>query len=704
MKNLVKIISFMLVAILLFNCAITKPIAHANTTAQEIPPINIAAIANVIGNNTVNVSLKITVPEGVDVGGLQVELLYDTANFTTEDDFDSNGAIVFVKETIAGGQTQTLNVFSMKANEEIFTGYYYVAINSVLVYDDSEQNNELPYTTSDAEFIIQGEEPEIYVTMSNTALTLLKGSSKTLTATVWPENALDKTITWNSDNAAVATVSASGEVTAVSEGTANIYANCADTAAICTVTVFESNSSVVMFERAPYKRDYFVGEKADALGMKLRVFTDSTNSVVVDSGWEISHKPFGSPGSYTVTVDYCGYILNYTVNVVEPSEESAQTLSVYSLPEKDVYKMSELYYGLYPRLYGLGFVGEDGLPRYFNLTASNITVALSKPTVSLGKNTLIITYDTFNFYVDFIVVADDAPDSIEVASAPAGAPMFGSKVTSQNTWGLSVNSITGGEKTAVNLNDITFPTRRLDTAGDNVIELNYMGRLAYYTVYVEKPGAEAAEGISVVSAPLKTVYKPGEELQLAGLSVGLLFNGCVFETITNYTVDPITLRLGKNTVTVRYGEFSTNFTVTVKEEVVIVPTTITSDVYAVANGYLTVLNATEVTEFISNINEGEFITVFDKNGNALSGSDFVPTQARAAIIDPATGEQIAAVTVIVIGDINGDGIIDSDDFNTLKQYLLGTCTLNDNQILAADITRNKTTDISDLVNLRDIIR
>ncbi len=62
------------------------------------------------------------------------------------------------------------------------------------------------------------------VSLSKTSLTLDKGKTATLSATVAPANATDKTISWSSSDSSVATVSQSGLVTAVSEGTAIITA------------------------------------------------------------------------------------------------------------------------------------------------------------------------------------------------------------------------------------------------------------------------------------------------------------------------------------------------------------------------------------------------------------------------------------------------------------------------------------------------
>lgn len=76
------------------------------------------------------------------------------------------------------------------------------------------------------------------VTVSSNTLNLEVGQTRTLTATVTPDNATDKTVTWKSSNANVATVDENGVVTAVSEGTAKITATAGGkTSKACTVTV-----------------------------------------------------------------------------------------------------------------------------------------------------------------------------------------------------------------------------------------------------------------------------------------------------------------------------------------------------------------------------------------------------------------------------------------------------------------------------------
>ena len=74
------------------------------------------------------------------------------------------------------------------------------------------------------------------VTLSQPTLALETGKTGTLTATVQPSNATNKTVTWSSSNTSVATVS-NGTVTAVAEGTATITATAGSKSATCQVTV-----------------------------------------------------------------------------------------------------------------------------------------------------------------------------------------------------------------------------------------------------------------------------------------------------------------------------------------------------------------------------------------------------------------------------------------------------------------------------------
>ncbi|MFQ8984917.1 MAG: Ig domain-containing protein, partial [Evtepia sp.] len=81
--------------------------------------------------------------------------------------------------------------------------------------------------------------PVTGVTLSQTELSLTEGGTAQLTATVLPETATNRNVTWSSNAPGVATVNSSGKVTAVSAGTATITVTTADggKTATCEVTV-----------------------------------------------------------------------------------------------------------------------------------------------------------------------------------------------------------------------------------------------------------------------------------------------------------------------------------------------------------------------------------------------------------------------------------------------------------------------------------
>ena len=77
------------------------------------------------------------------------------------------------------------------------------------------------------------------VTLDKTELTLTEGETETLTATVKPDNADNRKVTWSSDKTEIATVDGAGRVTAVKSGEAVVTVTTEDggKTATCKVTV-----------------------------------------------------------------------------------------------------------------------------------------------------------------------------------------------------------------------------------------------------------------------------------------------------------------------------------------------------------------------------------------------------------------------------------------------------------------------------------
>ena len=148
-----------------------------------------------------------------------------TKKFTAYGD----GAYTNSKDTV-------LLTFNCTVDTAAGLGSKNVTIKEVVV--GNSEDVEIDNTVSPAVVTVEAKTIKVTsVTVSSKTLNLEVGQTRTLTATVTPDNATDKTVTWTSSNDKVATV-VDGTVAAVGEGTATITATAAngkkDT---CKVTV-----------------------------------------------------------------------------------------------------------------------------------------------------------------------------------------------------------------------------------------------------------------------------------------------------------------------------------------------------------------------------------------------------------------------------------------------------------------------------------
>ena len=87
------------------------------------------------------------------------------------------------------------------------------------------------------------------ISLNKTSLTLIEGEEYTLTPTIKPDNAADKTLSWTSSDESIVKVDADGKVTAVSKGSATVKANATDGSgkfASCSVTVKRLVGSIAL--------------------------------------------------------------------------------------------------------------------------------------------------------------------------------------------------------------------------------------------------------------------------------------------------------------------------------------------------------------------------------------------------------------------------------------------------------------------------
>ncbi len=118
----------------------------------------------------------------------------------------------------------------------------------IKLFGDDAANYELDSDTISVDGKITGTESDIPVTgvlLDRHSLSMTVGGRQQLTASILPENASNKNVSWTSDNPAAASVGSSGNITAVGAGSAVITVTTADgnRTDSCTVTVSSAGGS-----------------------------------------------------------------------------------------------------------------------------------------------------------------------------------------------------------------------------------------------------------------------------------------------------------------------------------------------------------------------------------------------------------------------------------------------------------------------------
>ena len=160
--------------------------------------------------------------------------------------------------------------------------------------------------TDECKVIVSEENPIVPVTgieISTTNLPLKQGTSHTLVASVKPDNATNKAVTWSSDNDAVATVSGAGLVEAKTVGTANIKVTTQDGnfEKTCLVTVTADDVPLTGLKVSPAETHIKVGQ-AGTLNVRYEPVTATHKEVT----WVTSDAAI-------VTVDQDGNIKGVAV-------------------------------------------------------------------------------------------------------------------------------------------------------------------------------------------------------------------------------------------------------------------------------------------------------------------------------------------------------------------------------------------------------
>ena len=180
------------------------------------------------------------------------------------------------------------------------------------------------------------------VLLSSDTLTLNVGETAQLTATVLPETATNRNVTWSSNAPGVATVNSSGKVTAVSAGTATITVTTADggKTATCEVTVTAATVPVTGVTLSQNQASLYYNRTPNTLTLTATVAPDNATNQAVT--WASSNPSVAKVENGVVTALACGTAV-ITATAADGSGASASctvTVSSYLPPANPNYRIT----------------------------------------------------------------------------------------------------------------------------------------------------------------------------------------------------------------------------------------------------------------------------------------------------------------------------------------------------------------------------
>lgn len=239
----------------------------------------------------------------------------EVSNYTTNTSNNGTSVTNYSAASFSGHavDASTMLYFSMRS--EYYGSTYWASMTASALYNNG---NNVTVTFGAKPTFATG------ISLNKTSTSIQRGSTETLTATVTPNNATDRTVTWTSSNPSVATVNSSGVVTAVNVGNATITATTNDgtnLSASCTVTVYWF--AVTGITVTPASATIFVGNTttltanvtpANASNQSVTWSSSNTNVATVNANGVVTGVSEGV-ATITATTADGGYTATATITV-----------------------------------------------------------------------------------------------------------------------------------------------------------------------------------------------------------------------------------------------------------------------------------------------------------------------------------------------------------------------------------------------------
>ena len=189
---------------------------------------------------------------------------------------------------------------------------------------------KITVTTADGSFsdscVVEVIQLATGVTLSFSSISLDAGKNKTITATVNPTAASDRTVTWMSSNEKVAKVTADGTVKAISAGTATITATSTDGAAFatCKVTVKQPATKITLSKTSL--------KVAVGANSTLKATLEPANVTNTNVTWSTSDKSIATVSDKGVVKGVKAGKVKITATSGDGTQKASCTVTVYIPP------------------------------------------------------------------------------------------------------------------------------------------------------------------------------------------------------------------------------------------------------------------------------------------------------------------------------------------------------------------------------------
>lgn len=298
-------------------------------------PANAASVAysatSASGQKGDTVTINVKISSSVEIWGANVMLGYNSSELQYVSS-SKGGAVSSGSLNNTGSSVNFSGMFSSKSGT-VFTVKFKILKDSgsstlTLTSTENIDYDGKTYDCSTSNGKVTITKPVTSIKLNKSSVTLKKGETSQLTATVSPSDATDKTVTYSTSNSKVVTVSSSGKITAKGGGTATITAKAGGKTATCKVTVTVAQTGI----SASGSTSKSV-EMGDTLKLKVtKVPADATDNYSVT--WSVADSNIAtvssngtvkgiSLGTTTVTAKSNGWTVTYKITVTEPVTESS---------------------------------------------------------------------------------------------------------------------------------------------------------------------------------------------------------------------------------------------------------------------------------------------------------------------------------------------------------------------------------------------